>query len=371
MSVRSFQGAEIFRLASEMLGSHSSSITRDTGVKVTGVASWKLAATQSEFFETAKTKPATDVITACMMNYRTDGGAAGRVYRICTAGDNGGNPGRWYLAQEARQLKIYSNADVEQAAGTTVNLNAFNHITLMDDGTTAYLFLNGNLTPDMTWVHGQGAWNAKPWGPSSVQTVGKAISNTHHFDDVICFDDQDGRMDKITPGGWDGDTTWRVERATPNGDVETGFTPSTAGSHYVLVDEDVPDKTDYVWAPLANSLKRITREAGTDYGLPAAGSKWGFTHDTSPAGNEWTDSIFDAIATGLEDTTDSVKELMDILDMADMSPGSERIRAVRYLNQQEIADPENRFYLWRDTVLIGPSDPAVAEAARRRLAQVI
>jgi len=369
MSIRSFQGAEIEDLNSEFLGAHSGTIVRDTAVKITGVASWKMASNTLDFFETAKTKAATNVTAAGMFNFRVGGFANGLSYRICTAGDNGGNPGRWYLgyaiAGGVATLKLYKNDGTVQATGSTISATVWMHFLLIDDGTTAYVYFNGSTTADMTWAHGQGAWNNKQWGPSCVQTVGKAAVTNHWFDDVMCFDDQDGRMDWLTPSGWDGDTSWRVERANPTSDVETGFT-STGGNHFGEVDEDVDDTSDYVWHLNSHSRKHIIREASTDYDLPAAGSKWGFTHDTTPAGNEWTDAIFDGIATGLEDTTDSVKEMMGLEDASGVGVGgvgSERIRAVRYLFNATVTGGsplELRYYIWRDTVLIGPDDPVAA-----------
>ncbi|KKN25705.1 hypothetical protein LCGC14_0882170 [marine sediment metagenome] len=367
MSVRSFQGAEIYNINAEFSGSgRTTTIVRDTAVKVTGVASWRLNSNVFDYFSTGKTKAATDVIAACSMHFRLDGGPVGLVYRICTAGDNGGNAGRWYLGHEERQLKIYKSDGTVQATGTTLSNNTWYHILLIDDGTTAYVYLDGNTTADASWVHSQGAWNNKQWGPSSIQTVGKALLLSHWFDDVVCFDDQDGRMDWLTPSGWDGDTSWRVERGTPNADVATGFTPSTAGSHYVLVDEDAPDTSDYVWMPIGNSADHNAREDGTDYEIPIAGAKWGWTHDTTPAGNEWTDAIYDDLSHGFEDTTDSVKEMMGLLSTSDFTMGSEHIRAVRYLYHAETVVSEWRLYHWGDTVLIGPDDPAAPPAGQRR-----
>ena len=339
MSVRSFQGAEIYDLASEMLiGGHSATIVRDTSVKKTGVASWDLTSARTEFFETAKTKAATDVIAACSMWFRLDAGFPNQIYRICTAGDNGGNNGRWYIGQDLGVLKIYTGGQVVRATGSSLSVNTWYHLMLMDDGTTAYVYLDGNTTADASWVHSQGAWNNKSWGPSAVQLAGKTVTVHHWFDDVVCFDDQDGRMDWITPSGWDGSTTFRVERAIPIGTVVGDFdsTGDPSADHHLEVDEDVDDTADYL-DPATHSapINLIAREDGTDYTLSNQG--WGFTYDVSPASNEWTDGIWDAIAMG-----------------------SEHIRGVRYMS---LTDATWNAYIWRDTVLIGPDDPVAPAAA--------
>ena len=360
MSVKSFSGAEIYNIDVEFPSAFTSTIVRDTAVKVTGVASWKLASNVFDYFSTGKTKAATDVIAACSMHFRLDGGPVGLVYRICTAGDNGGNAGRWYLGHEERQLKIYKSDGTVQATGTTLTPNTWYHILLIDDGTTAYVYLDGNTTADMSWAHGQGAWNNKEWGPSSVQTVGKTIRVFHWFDDVVCFDDQDGRMDWITPSDWDGSTTFRVEKAIPIGDVVTDFNTTGGANHYEEVDEDVDDTADYV-DPATHTapVNLIAREDGTDYTLSNQG--WAFTYDLSPAGNEWTDAIYDAIATGRHHVPSGDKELLSLTEVSAWSMGSEHVRAVRYVS---LNDGFN-IYKWNDTVLIGPDDPAAAGGRRR------
>ena len=362
MSAPSFQGAEIYSLSDEMLGATTLSIVRDTSIKVTGVASWKLASNVSDYFETAKTKAATDVIAAGMFHYRISGTAVGLSYRICTAGDNGANAGRWYLGHATGVLKIYKSDGTIQASGSTLSASTWRHILLIDDGTTAYVYLDGNTTPDMTWNHGQGAWNAKSWGPSSIQVLGKAAATTCWFDDVVCFDDQDGRMDWITPSDWDGSTTWRVERAIPIGNVVTDFNTTGGANHYEEVDEDVDDTADYLDpATHSSPVDPIAREDGTDYQVSPATS-WGWTHDLSPAGNEWTDAIWDAIATGRHHVPSGDKELLSLTEVASWSMGSEHVRAVRYMT---LKDATFNVYIWRDTVLIGPDDPAAAGGRRR------
>ena len=373
MSVKSFQGAEIETLTQEFLsGGGSPTIVRDTSIKVTGVASWKLASNTSDFFETAKTKAATDVIAACLFDWRTNTLAPStRVYRVCTAGDSGANAGRWYVGLNASKLHIYkSDGTLQASTSTTLSASTFYHIALFDDGTKGYIFING--VEEASWTHSQGAWNNKEWGPSAVQVAGKATAGLFWFDNICCFDDQDGRMDHLTPTGFrDGtDETWRVERPLAIADVDTGFT-STGGNHYTEVDEEPNSTSDYVYHPNANSRKFIIKEGASYYDLPAAGTKWGFTHDKSPADNEWSDAIFNTIKTGIEDTTDSVKETMGLETAANAGVagvGTEKIRAVRYLFHQFVLSGdlvEYRFYVWRDTVLIGPDDPAAAGGRRR------
>ncbi|KKL07831.1 hypothetical protein LCGC14_2582050, partial [marine sediment metagenome] len=252
--------------------------------------------------------------------------------------------------------KIYKSDGTIQASGSTLSASTWRHLLLIDDGTTAYVYLDGNTTPDMTWNHGQGAWNAKSWGPSSIQVLGKAAATTCWFDDVVCFDDQDGRMDWITPSDWDGDTSWRVERAIPTGDVVTDYNPSGGGAHYLLVDEDVDDTSDHVDTIATHEQNHIAREDGTDYDMQPATS-WGLTHDTSPAGNEWSDAIYDGISTGQRDGAGN-KEILDLTNVSAWSMGSEHIRAVRYLQQFQQPGTPKEYYVWRDTVLIGPDDPA-------------
>ena len=369
MSIRSFQGAEIYNLNSEFLLAHTGTIARDTAIKEAGVASWKMASNVADYFTTGKTKAATNVTAACMFNFRVGGFVNGMSYRICTAGTDGGNAGRWYLgyaiAGGVATLKLYKNDGTVQATGSTIVATVWMHFLLIDDGTTAYVYFNGSTTADMTWAHGGGAWNNLPWGPSCVQTVGKATAANHWFDNVMCFDDQDGRMDWITPSGWDGDTSWRVERPIPTGDVVTDYTPSGGGAHYLLVDEEPDDTADHVDTVAAHEQHHIAREGGIDYDLSA--TSHGIMYDLSPASNEWTDNIYDGISTGQRDGGGN-KEILDIEDASVVGVGgvgSERIRAVRYLQQFQQPGAPKEFYSWRDTVLIGPSDPAAAGGRRR------
>lgn len=371
MSNRSIQGAEVPSLVQEFLADYTASNTRDTTLKKNGEASWNLNSLQSQFFRTGKTKPGVDVIAACMMWWQSDLSTdPDRVFRFCAAGDNGGNPGRWQAVYGDGFLKIYDALDAEQAAGeTTINHETWYHITLMDDGTTAYIYLNGVL--ECSWAHGAGAWRNLPWGPACIQIDGKEADYEFNFDDVIAFDDQDGRMDWITPDDWDGTYTWRVIRAKPvTPDVVTGFTPSAAVDHYTLVDESPTDDTsDYVWILDSHAWASIAREDGTDYTHTIGGGTAGrnLLYDLSPAGNEWTDAIFDAIATGLHNTTDDAKELLNIEDSGTIGIGSEHVRAVHYLAYQSVTGgtpTETRFYVWRDQVLIGPADPGAAVTRR-------
>lgn len=166
-------------------------------------------------------------------------------------------------------LSVTRGGTVLGITTATIPLAAFVYIELLitvhASAGVAKIMLNSNIELSLTGINTQNNANAYAntirLGPNPSSTLGFV-----YYDDLYICDGTGSAPHNTFLGDC------RVDALFPNGDgTHQTWTPSTAGTHYTLVDEATPNTTDYVSSSTVGQretyqMQNLTAATGTIYG---------------------------------------------------------------------------------------------------------